>query len=65
MATYEQIEEFWGRWFGHMTNANTQAAKGELHALLGTQPAKLEDKQTNLTMKKIEPDYTPELSQEE
>ena len=53
MITYELIEDFWNRWFGQMTNANTQAARGELHRLLGTHPAKLEDKQNTVTLRKI------------
>lgn len=44
MITHKQIEDFWNGHFGHMTDAHHQNAKAQLHALLGTDAPKLEDK---------------------
>jgi hypothetical protein len=53
MITYQQIEDFWNSHFGHLTDPNHQNAKAQLHALLGTDTPKLEDKLTGGDMKKI------------
>lgn len=52
MLTHQQIEDFWNSHFGHLTDANHQNAKAQLHALLETDTPKLEDKLTGGNLKK-------------
>lgn len=53
MITHKQLEDFWNGHFGHLTDAQHQNAKAQLHALLGTDKPQLEDKLTGGDLKKI------------
>lgn len=52
MITHDVIQDWYETWFGHSRDANSQNAISALHAILGTDTPKLEDKLTGGALKK-------------
>jgi hypothetical protein len=52
MVTHAQIQDWYEQWFGGRKDANSQNAISALHALLGTDQPRLEDKLTTGSLKK-------------
>lgn len=52
MATHKEVQDWYEHWFGAQRDANSQNAIAALHHLLGTDTAKLEDKQVTGSLRK-------------